>query len=75
MTHSESIETLQSVRSISPHTVYPPTIQLVGHDMNGNPQIIVYPGDEVAPPPSPSAAPSEPILLVKFFLVLYFSLC
>ncbi|XP_055860312.1 huntingtin-like [Biomphalaria glabrata] len=52
MSHSESIETLQSVRSISPNTVQMAPVQLPGHDMNGNPQIIVCPGDDGALPPA-----------------------
>ncbi|KAH9487495.1 hypothetical protein Btru_075739 [Bulinus truncatus] len=58
MSHSDSIETLKSVRSISPNTVQLPVIQLPGHDMNGNPQIIVYPGDEVMSAASPNPAES-----------------
>ncbi|CAL1538264.1 unnamed protein product [Lymnaea stagnalis] len=61
MSHSDSIETLQSVRSISPHLAYTPPVQLLGHDMNGNPQIVVYPGEDAAPPLSPNPALGEPL--------------
>ncbi|CAG5125625.1 unnamed protein product, partial [Candidula unifasciata] len=61
ISHSDSVETLQSVRSISPHPASVTALQLPGHDMNGNPQIIIYPGEDFIPPPSPNTASSESV--------------
>ncbi|GFO37998.1 huntingtin-like [Plakobranchus ocellatus] len=62
MSHSDSMETLQSLRSSSPRQQGLPQL-IPGHDMNGNPQIAPDPGedDEFQPPPSPGVMNNEPV--------------
>ncbi|RUS73694.1 hypothetical protein EGW08_018541 [Elysia chlorotica] len=60
ISHSDSIETLPSLRSASPRHQGLPQ-QMPGHDMNGNPQIAPDPEELSQPPPSPTVNIFEPV--------------
>ncbi|XP_005093645.2 huntingtin [Aplysia californica] len=61
ISHSDSIETLQSVRSLSPH---PGPLQLPSHDMNGNPQLPVE-QEEESVPASPNPATGDTVQQIE----------